>query len=57
MDSKTGAGMVQMIVQVTCVMIDSKKLSNISGVGHKVMRANLKGLLLANAVNFEQRKE
>ena len=46
-----------MIVQVTCVMIDSKKLSNVSGVDHKVMRANLKGLLLANAVNFEQWKE
>ena len=48
-DSKTGAGMVQMvqmIVQVTCVVIGSKKLSNISGVRHKVMRASLKGLLL-----------
>lgn len=48
-DSKTGAGMVQMvqmILQVTCVVIGSKKLSNVSGVGHKVMRASLKGLLL-----------
>lgn len=26
------------------------------GVGHKVMRANLKGLLLANAVNLNNGK-
>ena len=49
-DYKTGAGMLKLSLR--WVVTRSKKISTVSGLGHKDMRANMKGLTLAKSVKF-----